>query len=98
VDTETYRLIQRTIRSNFKEQTVLCIAHRLETIVDMNRIAVMSDGRVAEFDTPTRLLDDPSSLFCGMASKYRTWGRSSWPGLRSWRAASGRWLMTLPFS
>jgi ABC-type proline/glycine betaine transport system ATPase subunit len=34
----------------------------------MNRIAVMSDGRVAEFDTPTRLLDDPSTMFCGMAS------------------------------
>lgn len=48
-------LVQNTIRSEFKEKTLLCIAHRLRTIINYDRVLVMSDGEVAEFDTPLNL-------------------------------------------
>ncbi|TYJ53516.1 hypothetical protein B9479_005847 [Cryptococcus floricola] len=55
VDLETDAKIQETIRSEFKDRTLLCIAHRLKTILSYDRILVMSDGQVAELDTPENL-------------------------------------------
>lgn len=63
VDVETDRLIQKTIRSSFRSSTVLTIAHRLETIMDSDRVAVMSGGQLVEFDAPSRLLENPLSNF-----------------------------------
>lgn len=54
---------QATIRREFADCTVLTIAHRLETILDSDRILVMSQGRLAEFDRPGALLNRPGSLF-----------------------------------
>ncbi len=56
VDTATDALIQRTIRTAFRQCTVLTIAHRLDTIADYDRVMVLAAGRVAEFDAPTRLM------------------------------------------
>jgi len=63
VDYETDALIQRTIREEFNDCTVLTIAHRLNTIMDSNRIIVMDQGRVAEFDSPKALLRDKAGVF-----------------------------------
>ena len=65
VDFRTDELIQRTIRSEFSSRgcTVLTIAHRLDTIMDSDKILVMEGGRVGEFDTPKKLLENPLSLF-----------------------------------
>lgn len=55
VDVSTDSKIQQTIRDEFKDRTLLCIAHRLRTILSYDRILVMSDGKVEEFDTPLNL-------------------------------------------
>lgn len=56
VDRENDKLIQQTIRTAFANVTVLSIAHRIDTIIDFDRILVMEKGRVAEFDTPANLI------------------------------------------
>jgi ABC-type multidrug transport system fused ATPase/permease subunit len=71
VDSKTDGLIQRTIRAKFAACTVLTIAHRLDTILDSDKVLVMNTGRVAEFDAPARLLSDPKSLFAKMAQQAR---------------------------
>jgi ABC-type multidrug transport system fused ATPase/permease subunit len=57
VDVETDSMLQATLRSNmFKDRTIITIAHRINTILDSDRIVVLDHGRVAEFDTPTELI------------------------------------------
>ncbi|XP_058737877.1 ABC transporter C family member 5-like [Vicia villosa] len=70
VDTATDNLIQKIIRTEFKACTVLTIAHRIPTVIDSDQVLVLSDGRVAEFDTPLRLLEDKSSMFLKLVSEY----------------------------
>ncbi|KAL8585023.1 hypothetical protein ACOMHN_043659 [Nucella lapillus] len=67
VDLETDDLIQATIRREFQHCTVLTIAHRLNTIMDYTRILVLDAGEIAEFDAPHTLLQNPDSIFYGMA-------------------------------
>ncbi|XP_077982033.1 ATP-binding cassette sub-family C member 5-like [Glandiceps talaboti] len=66
VDTETDSLIQQTIRDAFKDCTMLIIAHRLNTVLNCDKILVMDDGKVVEFDTPTVLLANHNSQFSRM--------------------------------
>eukprot|EP00058_Branchiostoma_floridae_P028371 XP_002613862.1 hypothetical protein BRAFLDRAFT_262137 [Branchiostoma floridae] len=56
MDARSDKLVQKTIRERFEHCTVLTIAHRLNTVIDSDRILVMEDGRVAEFDEPHLLL------------------------------------------
>ncbi|XP_047362116.1 ATP-binding cassette sub-family C member 4-like isoform X4 [Vespa velutina] len=67
IDSQTDELIQRTLRTKFVDYTVLCVAHRLNTIIDSNRIIVMDGGEIAEFDHPYELLrNKPNGLFAQM--------------------------------
>ncbi|KAG7274975.1 hypothetical protein CRUP_001068, partial [Coryphaenoides rupestris] len=63
VDQQTDRLLQETIRDRFRGKTVLTIAHRINTIMDSDRVLVMHAGKVVEFDTPAALLQNDQSLF-----------------------------------
>ena len=56
VDMETDELIQTTIRTRFRQCTVLTVAHRLATIMDSDRVLVLGKGRVLEYDRPYLLL------------------------------------------
>ena len=67
VDFDTDSLIQTTIRAQFNHCTVLTIAHRLNTILDSDRVLVLDAGNVAEFDSPTSLLANPASIFYSLA-------------------------------
>ncbi|XP_064537334.1 multidrug resistance-associated protein 1 isoform X3 [Drosophila montana] len=67
VDLETDDLIQKTIRSEFRECTVLTIAHRLNTILDSDKVIVLDKGQITEFAAPNALLADPKSAFYSMA-------------------------------
>lgn len=67
VDLETDDLIQKTIRDEFRECTILTIAHRLNTILDSDKVLVLDKGRIAEFAPPNDLLKNKSSIFYGMA-------------------------------
>ncbi|XP_026726078.1 multidrug resistance-associated protein 4-like [Trichoplusia ni] len=66
VDPQTDALIQKTIRREFATCTVLTIAHRLNTIMDSDRVLVMDKGEAVEFDHPHILLSDPNSVFSSM--------------------------------
>lgn len=63
VDVQTDKIIQETIRSAFKDKTILVIAHRLETIMDSDRVLVLDHGEVKEFNSPEELLKDKEGIF-----------------------------------
>ncbi|KAF9267240.1 ABC transporter [Marasmius fiardii PR-910] len=68
VDFETDRKIQDTIAREFKGRTILCIAHRLRTIISYDRICVLDAGKIAEFDTPASLYEK-DGIFRGMCER-----------------------------
>ncbi|KAJ1898499.1 ABC transporter C member 13 [Kickxella alabastrina] len=63
VDSKTDQIMQEVIRREFKECTVLTIAHRLGTVMESDRILVMDHGQMAEFDMPEKLLADKNGHF-----------------------------------
>ncbi|KAM5532133.1 hypothetical protein V8D89_014226 [Ganoderma adspersum] len=71
VDVETDAKIQRTIQTEFGSSTLLCVAHRLNTIVYYDRILVMDGGRVAEFDAPLDLFDKEDSVFRSLCNEAK---------------------------
>uniref|UniRef100_H3G6P5 ABC transporter domain-containing protein n=1 Tax=Phytophthora ramorum TaxID=164328 RepID=H3G6P5_PHYRM len=65
VDQESDKLIQQTMKESFGggASTVLCIAHRIETIMDSDKILVLDAGEVVEYDTPSALLHVKGGVF-----------------------------------
>ena len=72
IDNSTDAAIQTMIRENFAGATVLTIAHRLNTIMDSDRVLILDNGRVAEYDSPQSLLQKEGGIFRGMVEKSRT--------------------------
>ena len=85
IDAATDDVIQRIIREEWKDRTVVTIAHRLHTIIDADKVLVMDKGNVAEYDSPANLVNDPNTILSSMvdglgedaAAKLRT--RASLP-------------------
>ena len=69
-DLETDRLIQLTIKEKFNEWTVMTIAHRLNTVLDYNKILVLDNGVIVEMDSPKNLLKRSDSLFYSLAKEF----------------------------
>ncbi|KAH7930359.1 P-loop containing nucleoside triphosphate hydrolase protein [Leucogyrophana mollusca] len=70
VDLDTDKAIQEIIRGPlFNDVTILTIAHRLNTIIESDRVLVLDAGKIAEFDSPESLLNDNTSIFYSMASE-----------------------------
>ncbi|KAF9354170.1 hypothetical protein BGX26_007997 [Mortierella sp. AD094] len=69
IDVETDNAIQRALRREFSGCTVLTIAHRINTIMDSDRILVLEKGQVAEYDSPQNLLQKKDSIFYSLAAK-----------------------------
>ncbi|TGO66904.1 hypothetical protein BOTNAR_0052g00410 [Botryotinia narcissicola] len=68
VDMETDEKIQRTIQEGFRGKTLLCIAHRLKTIIGYDRICVMDKGTIAELDEPVKLWEQ-GGIFRAMCDR-----------------------------
>uniref|UniRef100_A0AC35TPP3 ABC transporter family protein n=1 Tax=Rhabditophanes sp. KR3021 TaxID=114890 RepID=A0AC35TPP3_9BILA len=67
IDQQTDQLIQETIRKEFADSTIIAIAHRIDTLLNYDRIMVMDQGNVIEFDTPANLLSNRQSVFYSLA-------------------------------
>ncbi|KAI3402308.2 hypothetical protein KGF56_004878 [Candida oxycetoniae] len=63
VDVETDKIIQETIRKQFQDKTIITIAHRLETVMDSDKIAGLDKGELQEYDTPQNLLASRKGVF-----------------------------------
>ncbi|EGG24262.1 hypothetical protein DFA_06412 [Cavenderia fasciculata] len=72
IDASSDALIQTTIKEKFNDCTIITIAHRLNTIIDYDRIIVMDAGEIKEFDSPHALLQNPTGLFTWLVDETGT--------------------------
>lgn len=75
VDNETDVRMQELIRSEFQDYTIIMIAHRLSSLVDFDRVAVLDGGSLVEFGSPAELLRDGSGHFAKLYNNSATTGR-----------------------
>lgn len=69
LDMKTEQLFQRKIKQYFADSTMMVIAHRIQTVMNCDKILVFDDGKVAEFDTPHRLRQNPESVFAKLCAR-----------------------------
>lgn len=70
VDTATDNIIQKTIRQETDNCTVITIAHRIPTVIDSDLVLVLGEGNILEFDSPENLLRDESSAFSKLVMEF----------------------------
>ncbi|CAN1300401.1 ABC transporter C family member 10 [Linum perenne] len=74
IDNATDSILQKTIKSEFEDCTVITVAHRIPTVMDCNKVLGISDGKVVEYDEPVELMKRESSLFAQLVKEY--WSHS----------------------
>ncbi|KAF7325781.1 Multidrug resistance-associated ABC transporter protein [Mycena kentingensis (nom. inval.)] len=84
VDYATDELIGRTIRQEFASSTILTIAHRLRTVIDYDRVMLLDNGKIAEFDKPAALLKNSHSKFYALC---KATGKEEFAQLKKMAAA-----------
>ena len=77
VDMHTDALVQQAIRSHFSDCSVLTIAHRIETIIDSDRVVILDKGNIVETDIPHLLLQNEDSYLSKLVSQLETSTQSS---------------------
>eukprot|EP00957_Ditylum_brightwellii_P116617 8895730-Ditylum_brightwellii.AAC.1 len=68
VDGSTDEFVQKMLRSQFRDTTLLTIAHRLNTVIDYDTVLVIEDGKVAELGSPKSLLENKDGKFTAMVN------------------------------
>ncbi|KAL2245236.1 UNVERIFIED_CONTAM: ABC transporter C family member 3 [Sesamum indicum] len=77
VDTATDNLIQQTLKQHFTDSTVITIAHRITSVLDSDMVLLLDNGRIKEYDSPDKLLEDKSSFFAKLVAEYSMRSSSS---------------------
>ncbi|KAK1385958.1 ABC-type xenobiotic transporter [Heracleum sosnowskyi] len=72
IDSAIDGILQKVISQEFKDRTIVTIAHRIHTVIDSDLVLVLSDGKIAEYDTPIRLLEREDSFFSKLIKEYST--------------------------
>ncbi|RVX04073.1 ABC transporter C family member 10 [Vitis vinifera] len=75
IDNATDSILQKTIRTEFADCTVITVAHRIPTVMDCTMVLAISDGKLVEYDEPMKLIKNEGSLFGQLVKEY--WSRSS---------------------
>ncbi|TVU07887.1 hypothetical protein EJB05_41262 [Eragrostis curvula] len=70
IDSATDAILQKVIRQQFSSCTVITIAHRVPTVTDSDRVMVLSYGKLLEYETPVKLLEDKQSAFAKLVAEY----------------------------
>ncbi|KAL0855188.1 hypothetical protein Bca101_060340 [Brassica carinata] len=77
VDTATDNLIQKTLKEQFSDCTVVTIAHRISSVIDSDMVLLLSNGIIEEYDSPVKLLENKSSSFAKLVAEYTARSSSS---------------------
>lgn len=75
IDNATDAILQKTIRTEFSDCTVITVAHRIPTVMDCTKVLAIRDGKLAEYDVPLNLMNKEGSLFGQLVKEY--WSRST---------------------
>ncbi|XP_049410075.1 LOW QUALITY PROTEIN: ABC transporter C family member 10-like [Solanum stenotomum] len=70
IDNATDMILQKTIREEFANCTVIAVAHRIPTVMDCTMVLAISDGKLVEYDKPMRLMKNEGSLFGKLVKEY----------------------------
>ncbi|KAK4480717.1 hypothetical protein RD792_013799 [Penstemon davidsonii] len=77
IDNATDMVLQKTIRTEFADCTVITVAHRIPTVMDCTKVLAISDGKLVEYDEPMKLMKREDSLFARLVQEY--WSHSQSP-------------------
>ncbi|KAG4395126.1 hypothetical protein AAZX31_20G152000 [Glycine max] len=70
IDNATDLILQKTIRTEFADCTVITVAHRIPTVMDCTKVLAISDGKLVEYDEPMNLIKREGSLFGKLVKEY----------------------------